>query len=95
MSSEAAECRKSWNRSRGKWSAWHQAGGSCGEANTVSSYALQSCSVGAVLFNYVPDDSREYAVILGSVVGFAFYVLASSRPSPKKANGACYTDISF
>lgn len=40
--------------------------------------------VAAVLFDYFPEGSRQYAVIVGSVVGFAFYVLASSRAKPTK-----------
>ena len=43
--------------------------------------------VAAVLFNYVPEDSREYAVILGSAVGFAFYVFASSRAKTTRSEG--------
>jgi hypothetical protein len=40
--------------------------------------------VAFILFDYVPKDSREYASIIGSVVGFAFFVVASSRVNPKK-----------
>jgi hypothetical protein len=35
--------------------------------------------VAAVLFDYVPEDSRHYAVIVGIVVGFAFSVFTSPR----------------